>query len=234
MARTMPEEKPAEPILIPCLLLRGGNICIPGAEGPVELDYRTGPALDLFEVVDRLAETSSRIYVVDLDGIEYGAPQLDYLQELSKSAELWVDGGVRRADQTIDVLVAGARRVTLSSAFLRGPAELRRAWALSQEIIFEIEIKGDRLGGSDPSWGTDDPVALAGIVRETGVTDVLLSFRDADPDWNLVRALSAGGPTWVGGTFERRDAAQLAPAGAAGGIYHIREELAEWASGGDH
>jgi phosphoribosylformimino-5-aminoimidazole carboxamide ribonucleotide (ProFAR) isomerase len=230
----MPVEKPTEPILIPCLLLRGGNICIPGAEGPVELDYRTGPALDLFEVVDRLAETSARIYIVDLDGIEYGAPQLDYLQELAKSAELWVDGGIRRADQTIDVIVAGARHVTLSSAFLRGPAELRRAWALSQEIIFEIEIKGDRLGGLDPSWGTHDPVALARVVREAGVTDILLSFRDADPDWNLVRAVSAGGPTWVGGTFERRDEAQLAPAGASGGIYHIREELTEWASGGDH
>jgi phosphoribosylformimino-5-aminoimidazole carboxamide ribonucleotide (ProFAR) isomerase len=230
----MPGEKPVEPILIPCLLLRGGNVCIPGSEGPVELRDPLGPSLDLFEVVDHLAETSSRIYVVDLDGIEHGAPQLDYLQELSKSAELWVDGGVRRADQTIDVIVAGARRVTLSSAFLRGPAELRRAWALSQEILFEVEIKDRHLGGVDPSWETSDPVALARIVRETGVTDILLSFRDSEPDWSLVQTLSRGGPTWVGGTFERRDAARLAQTGAAGGIYHIHEDLAQWASGGDH
>lgn len=230
----MPEARTAEPLLIPCLLLRDGNVCIPGAEGPEEVRTPAGPSLDLFEVVDRLVETSPRIYIVDLGGIEHGAPQLDYLQELSKSAELWVDGGIRRGDQTIDVIVAGARRATLSSAFLRGPLELRRAWALSQEVIFEIEVHGDRLGGLDPSWQAHDPLGLASIVRATGVTDILLSFRDADPDWALVRAVSAGGPTWVGGTFDRRDASRLSESGASGGIYHIQVELAEWASGGDH
>lgn len=230
----MPAEMPAEPTLIPCLLLRDGNVCIPGTEGPVPARPDSGPSLDLFEVVDQLVEKSPRIYVVDLGGLEHGAPQLDYLQEISKSAELWVDGGIRRADQTIDVIVAGARRVTLSSAFLRGPAELRRAWALSQDVIFEIEVFGNRLGGLDPSWDARDPLGLAEIVRATGVRDIILSFRDSDPDWNLVRGVSAGGPTWVAGTFERRDTGRLAPAGAAGAIYHIQDELAEWANTGDH
>lgn len=234
VSRSMSGEKSTEPVLIPCLLLRRGNVCIPGSEGPVEMGGRAAPSLDLFEVVDRLAEASPRIYLVDLDGIEHGQPQLDYLQELSKTAELWVDGGVRRADQTIDVIVAGARRVTLSSAFLRGPSELRRAWALSQEILFEIELKGNRLGGIDSSWGARDPVDLARIVRSSGVIDVVLGFRDSDPDWALVREVSASGPTWVAGSFDRKDTARLVESGAAGGIYHIQQELAEWASGGDH
>jgi hypothetical protein len=227
-------EKPAEPLLVPCLLLRDGNVCLPGSEGPVEARFKPAQSLDLFEIVDRLVETSPRIYVVDLDGIEDGQPQLDYLQEISKGAQLWVDGGVRRADQTIDVIVAGAQRVVVSSAFLRGPAELRRAWALSQEIVFEIEVKGGRLGGVDPSWGARDPPGMAAIVRAIGIEDIVLSFRDTDPDWHLVRTVSKGGPTWVAGSFERSDTGRLAETGAAGGIYHIQDELAEWARGGDH
>ncbi len=230
----MPTEKPGEPLLVPCLLLRDGNVCIPGSEGPVVARFGRSQPLDLFEVVDRLVEKSPRIYVVDLDGIEDGQPQLDYLQEISKGAQLWVDGGVRRADQTIDVIVAGAQRVVVSSAFLRGPVELRRAWALSQEIVFEIEVKGGRLGGVDPSWGARDPLGMATIVRSIGIEDIVLSFRDADPDWKLVRAVSAGGPTWVAGSFDRSAAGRLAETGAAGGIYHIQDELVEWAGGGDH
>lgn len=227
----MTPDPATEPALIPCLLLREGNICIPGDDGPIELTSRRAPNLDLFEVVDRMVEMSPRIYVVDLDGIEHGEPQLDYLQEISKTAELWVDGGVRRADQTIDVIVAGARRVVLSSAFLRGPTELQRAWALSQDIIFEIEVKDGHLGGHDRSWDVRDPIALAERVRAIGVADIVLGFRTGEPDWGLVRAVGAGGPTWVAGSFERRDAPKLAQAGAAGGIYHIQDELAEWAYG---
>lgn len=229
----VPGTKSPDPILVPCLLLRDGNVCIPGDEGPAPARTSSGQPLDLFEVIDRLAETSPRMYLVDLDGIEDGQPQLDYLQELSKTAELWVDGGVRRADQTIDVIVAGARRAVLSSAFLRGPEELKRAWGLSTDIVFEIELKGGRLDGIDPEWEARDAVALAASVRGVGVEDIVLGFRDSAPDWGLVQQVSAGGPTWVGGSFERTDAPRLAQAGAAGGIYHIQEELAAWAREGN-
>lgn len=169
------------------------------------------------------------IYLVDLDGLEHGDPQLDYLQEIAREATLWVDGGVRTAEQAIDILITGARRAVLSSAYLHGPRQLKRAWRLSTELVFEMEFEpSGRLVLADPGWGTEDPAEVARIVREAGPDHVVLSPREADPDWNLVARVSAGGPTWVDGSFNPQDFARLASAHAAGGIFHIDELLQHW------
>ena len=169
------------------------------------------------------------VYVVDLDGIERGDPQLDYLQEIARTVSLWVDGGVRTAEQAIDVLITGARRAVLSSAYLHGPRQLKRAWRLSTELVFEMEINPlGHLVLADSTWGTEDPVELARIVREAGPDHVIVSPRERDPDWNLVARISAGGPTWVDGSFEAGGLSSLTTAHAAGGIFHIDDLLRHW------
>jgi histidine biosynthesis protein len=187
-----------------------------------------GRPFDPFDVVDRLAKDYSMLYVVDLDGIEHQEPQLDYLQEISRDLSLWVDGGVRNADQAIDILVAGAHRAVLSSAYLHGPRQLRRAWRLSTELVFELEFEAGHLALADRSWETDDPLEVVRIVRETGPDHLIVSPRENDPDWSLVARIAAGGPTWVDGSFHPRDLPQLTAAHAAGGIFHIDELLTQW------
>lgn len=216
------------PALIPCLLLRKGQVCIPGSDGPVPARTSEGAEFDPFDVVDRLARDYSLLYVVDLDGIEHGEPQLDYLQELSRDITLWVDSGVRTADQAIDILVAGARRAVLSTAYLHGPRQLKRAWRLSTEIVFEMEFESNRLVLADPNWGTDDAFEVARAVRESGPDHIVVSPRETDPDWNLVARISASGPTWVDGSFHPRDLSRVEAAGALGGIFHIDELLEHW------
>jgi hypothetical protein len=180
-------------------------------------------------VVDRLAEDYSMVYLVDLDGIERGDPQLDYLQEIAREVSFWVDGGVRTAEQAIDMLITGARRAVLSSAYLRGPRQLKRAWRLSTELVFEMEIDpSGQLVLADASWGTNDPQELARTVREAGPDHVIVSPRENDPDWNLIARIAAGGPTWVDGSFQIQDATSLATSHAAGGIFHIDELLRRW------
>ncbi len=210
---------------MPCLLLRRGTICLPGPEGPVPATDEEGAPLDPFEALDRLTPNFALLYLVDLDGIERGEPQLDYVQELARDAALWVDAGVRSADQAIDVLVAGARRAVLSSSRLRGPDEVGRAWKLSSELAFEVEVDQGR-AVVRPEWPTADPLAVAQTARAKGPDHVILSPRGADPDWELVRRIAEGGPTWVDGTFDRRDQARLASAGASGGIFHVDGILA--------
>lgn len=213
---------------MPCLLLRNGRVCLPGPDGPEVAKSPEGAPFDPFDVVDRLSRDYSMLYVVDLDGIEHGQPQLDYLQELSRDMTLWVDGGVRMADQAIDILVAGARRAVLSSAYLHGPRELRKAWRLSTELVFELEFTSGRLVVADSSWGTEDPLELARTVREKGPDHLILSPRETDPDWSLVAQISTGGPTWVNGSFNPADLPRLGAAQASGGIFHIDELLTHW------
>jgi len=168
------------------------------------------------------------LYLVDLDGVEHGDPQLDYLQEIARDITIWVDAGVRVADQAIDVLVTGARRAVLSSAYLNGPRQLKRAWRLSTELVFELEFEGGRLALADPSWGTEDALELARIVRAAGPDHVIVSPRETDPDWSTVAQIAAGGPTWVDGSFVPSDVARLSTARARGGIFHIDEILQHW------
>jgi len=217
------------PGLLPCLLLRRGRVCVPGENGPVTATAPDGTAFDPFDVVDRLTRDYPILYVVDLDGLERGDPQLDYLQEISREATIWVDGGVRTAEQAIDILISGARRAVLSSACLRGPREVKRAWRLSSELAFEIEIdRNGRLALAGTGWEGEDPFELARAVREIGPDHVILSPREADPDWGLVARLASAGPTWVNGSFQPRDIGRLESAHARGGIFHIDEILRTW------
>ena len=210
--------------LIPCVLLRKGEICLPSADGPVAVRNEDGGRYDPFEVVDKLVADYPLVYLVDLDGIERAEPQLDFLQELARDAALWVDGGVRTADQAIDILITGAQRAVLSSAMLRGFKELRRSWRLSTEFVFEVEL--DHRGLVAPGdWEVGTAVDLVRVVREVGVDHFVLSPREVDPDWELVRTVSAGGPTWVDGSFEADQLPQLRASGARGGIFHLDRML---------
>ena len=216
------------PTLVPCLLLKEGHVFRPGPDGPEPARTPAGAPLDPFDVVDRLVADYSLLYVVDLDGIEHGNPQLDYLQEISRDMALWVDAGVRTADQAIDILVAGARRAVLSSAYLRSPKQLHRAWRLSSELVFEIELDHAHVAPTPGDWGTVDPAAFARRVREVGPDHVVLSPRETEPDWSIVRTVAAEGPTWIDGSFSRADTSRLAESGAAGGIFHLDELFDQW------
>lgn len=214
------------PTLIPCLLLRRGEVCLPGAEGPGVARRTSGARFDVFDVLDQLTPNYSLLYFVDLDGIERNDPQLEYIQEVSREIPLWVDSGVRTADQAIDVIVAGAEKAVLSSAHIAGPRQLKRAWRLSTELVFEIETTDGRLDPVDPGWETTDPLSIVRAARTVGVASVVVSPREVSPDWGFVAAVASEGPTWVNGTFSPADAPRLSLVGASGGIFHLDAVLA--------
>ncbi len=187
---------------------------------------QSGAPYDVFDVIDRLTPTYSLLYLADLDGLERNDPQLEYIQELSRDIPLWVDAGVRKADQAIDVIVAGAQKAVLSSAYLRGPRELRRAWRLSTELVFELETTNGSVLPVDPGWKSSDPLEIVRAAREVGVESVVVSPRETEPDWSLIRSIAGGGPTWVDGSFTPASASQLSAVGATGGIFHLDAVLA--------
>jgi hypothetical protein len=218
---------------MPCLLLDRGKVYRAGPRGPVPIFDRRERPIDLFDVIDGLSAQHRMLYLVDLGALEGHDPQLDYIQEVSRDIGLWVDAGVRTAEQAIDVIVAGAQKATLSSARIRGPAELKRAWELSTNLVFEVEIWDGAMTPVDPRWETRDPPTLAAAARSLGPPEVILSFRGADPDWNLASTVSRGGPTWLAGSIAPADASKIAACGAAGAIYPLGDDLVRWADEAD-
>jgi uncharacterized protein related to proFAR isomerase len=214
------------PPLAPCLLLRKGQVCLPGPDGPVAAFRASGGEFDVFDILDELSPRYPFLYLADLDGIEDNNPQVEYIQELSREMPMWVDAGVRRAELAIDILVAGAQKAVLSSAHLGGPRELRRAWKLTTELVFELETVGGNLVEVAPTWATQDPLELVRGAREVGIPDVVVSPRETGPDWALIASIAKTGPTWVDGTFDPGDVVRLVESGASGGIFHIDRILA--------
>jgi Histidine biosynthesis protein len=229
--RSIPSDRaPTEPRLVPIVLLgSGGRLMVPGPDGPVEARTPTHARVDLFDFIDHLVARYRRLYIVDLQGIDRNTPQLDYLQELTRDTDAWVDAGVESADGVIDILVAGARRAVVGTAHLTGPVELERSLRLSGELALEIELgEAGRVVGAS-AWG-EDPRAAARTARRAGVAHLILSPRGGPVDWRLVGELATGGPIWIDGSFERHDAARLSPSGAAGGFFHVDDELAVFAA----
>jgi Histidine biosynthesis protein len=203
-------------------------VYLPAAEGPVVARDPKGAPWEILDVADYLIGRFKRIYIVDLDGIEHNRPQLDYLQEIARDTETWVDAGIRTADQAIDILITGARRAVISSARMQSMKEVRRTWKLSQDLAFEIETRDLIVQTRNPEWATAALPEIVRAVREIGLSDIVLSPRGDEVDWSIVRELAPGGPLWVDGTFEASAISELKASGAAGGIFHIEHELAAW------
>ena len=204
---------------------RGRVVASDGAEY-LPVRGSDGRFRDILDVADALTPGYDGLYVVDLDGRRKGEPQLDYIQELSRDADLWLDAGVRVADEAIDGLVAGARRVILSTASLASARELRRAWRMSPEVVVEIAVGPDRqVVALEEGWGGSAPATVAAEIRKVGVETILYSPRAHLPDWSLVVELARFGPTWVGGSYAPGDLPSLSSSSAAGGVYFVPADI---------
>lgn len=210
---------------MPCLLLRQGQVLVPGEGAPAVARKSDGAEYEIFDVVDSLTSRFGRIYVVDLDGVEENRPQLDYLQEIARDTDMWLDAGARTADEAIDALVTGASRVVLSSSTLRDAAELERAWNLSQELAFEIELRQGQVSSLADGWKGRPAPEVAERIRQAGPRELILAPRDGTIDWGEVRSIARAGPTWVGGVFSAADTDRLLESGAVGGIFHLGGDL---------
>lgn len=65
--------------------------------------------------INELPESSDgeTVYVKDFDGIAKDTPNLNLYQKLSDKYELWVDAGPRTFGDVVDIIMAGANRITI-------------------------------------------------------------------------------------------------------------------------
>lgn len=217
-------------LLFPCIFLEHGTLVVPveGQDRGQVLRAPSGAPCDVFDAVDHLLATYHRVYVVDLEGVRYERPQFEYLQELTRGQEMWVDAGCRDADQAMDVLVAGATRAVLNTATLLNAREISRTLKLTSQVALAIEMREGTIMAHDPSLASARVEDLVRDARERGVEQIILSNGGAPVDWSLVEATSRGGPTFVYGSFFVRGSEVLSSSGARGGIFPAGEVLTEW------
>jgi uncharacterized protein related to proFAR isomerase len=87
---------------IPLIRMKNRNIYPGQSQDPLSLE----------EFLKKIDE-DTKIYILDLDGIEKDKPNLCTYQRLSGSHDLWIDYGPRNLGDIVDSLTAGATDITL-------------------------------------------------------------------------------------------------------------------------
>lgn len=220
--------------LFPAVFLWKGTLVVPSEEGgpPSVLRDAADAPLDIFDAADFLFGRYHRLYVIDLEGVRYRRPQFEYLQEIARGQEMWVDAGPRNSEEVMDVIVAGASRAVLSTSTLQSAREVSRSLKLTNQLVLSIDWDGHRVIAADPALESASPEQIAQDARERGVADVLFSPRSAAIDWEIVHRLTQGGPAYVGGTFSPLEETHLADSGAAGGVFPAQGVLTAWTTSG--
>jgi hypothetical protein len=100
-------------------------------QGHIIADGKLQPAI---QGLRQLHDEHGELYVLDYDGIKYNRPNLDIFKKAFRKPSLWIDAFPRRAEDVIDLVVVGAKRVTVRS--LMGEETLRAVRALYEEELY--------------------------------------------------------------------------------------------------
>jgi len=168
------------------------------------------------------------LYIADLDAITSRRPQFDVVAGLSRRASVWLDAGIRRADDAHRAIDAGAARVIAGLETLESFEALAAiADAIGGErTVFSLDLRDGRpLCPPHLLAAATSIDAVARSAREAGTTtmillDVARVGSGAGIDAGAIRDIRAGAPDVSllagGGLRGLDDVQQAAALGCAG------------------
>ena len=148
---------------IPALSVKGDSLVKALPDGFEELGFNLQEAMEAI-----CGSGVGRMLLVDYDGLLRNRPQLDLIQDIIQFAsdsdcdlELWVEAGIRKADASIDIFVAGASAVVIGTGLISSYGELKGAAEMSGELIASIDVCNGSV------------VSASKVIREKGVADLV-------------------------------------------------------------
>jgi phosphoribosylformimino-5-aminoimidazole carboxamide ribonucleotide (ProFAR) isomerase len=150
----------------------------------VELQGRTllkraYPRGKMSAFVSALSDEYEKLYLADLDGIHRNRPQLDIAREVCEEIPTYYEGGVRFANNVIDMLITGADKAVVGTSTLASLDELRGAFKLSEDITFKVDFR-DGIVSFDQHITGRAFLDLARDVREMGVSEMFVPLSLAE------------------------------------------------------
>jgi phosphoribosylformimino-5-aminoimidazole carboxamide ribonucleotide (ProFAR) isomerase len=139
-------------------------------------------ATDIETAVEKLLSKHQKLLLIDYDGLLSNRPQLDLLQDIQNYAsdndidlELWVEAGVRFADSTIDLFVAGADSVVICTSLVASLKEFKKACEMSQSLILSIDCdSGGKVVSPSRLIREKKPATLVEECAKSGVGKFIL------------------------------------------------------------
>lgn len=192
-------------------------------------------SLNPVDFVETLADEHGYniVYILDINGLKGGSPQLKTLRKLSEVAEVWIDAGVMFGENIIDFFIAGAERVVLGSKTIDCLEELEVAHDLSENIMFGLDIEHNRVVGCDGSVTNLPPMELINRVINIGIkkvvyTDLGRIGTKTSLDHGLLRQIvSKNVELYVGGGVNKPDLNLIQRSGAKGAMLELHSVVKE-------
>ena len=175
-------QRPKPCRIIPVLDLLGG-VVVRGVAGKRE-EYRpiasrltaSSEAIDVARAI-RSRFDLSEIYLADLDAIVYRRPNHGRIRTLADDGfSLWVDAGLRSADEANSIVTAGAVAVVAGLETLSGPEELSRLCERygSERVVFSLDLKSGFPLGNLCGWKSPEPTAIAEEAVRRGIQRMIV------------------------------------------------------------
>ncbi len=114
------------------------------------------------------------VYLADLDAIAGAPPNLELVRRLPMN--VWVDAGVRDAEDAARLLNAGASVVVAGLETLRGPDALEDLIARfgPNRVAFSLDLRNGRPLIADNKDWSDDPLEIAATAVGCGVSRMIV------------------------------------------------------------
>jgi phosphoribosylformimino-5-aminoimidazole carboxamide ribotide isomerase len=118
----------------------------------------------------------TELYLADLDAIAGGPPAwATYAALHAEGFRLWVDAGVRKAEDARALARAGVGTVVVGLETVAGPAALGEVVAaFSERVVFSLDLRDGAPLGDLAGWGAADAWSLAGQAVSLGVRHLLV------------------------------------------------------------
>lgn len=168
--------------VLPVLDLLGGRV-VRGVAGRRE-EYRPvvsrlTASADPLDVAHAFHEHFgfSLLYVADLEAIAGHAPTFSVYRQLQDEGfRLWVDAGIRRAEDAAPLGEANVHGIIAGLETLAGPETLQQLLDHfgAEKIIFSLDLKNGVALHSSHSWQTSDVLAIAAEAISLGVKKIII------------------------------------------------------------
>lgn len=162
---TSPDARAVPGRWVPLVYVKRSQLVVPGENRRwVPWNPSPGGAVDSAK---RLFSTGQALYVWDVDGNEYGEPNLEFYQALERARITpWVDAGCRKPEDVMDVFFAGAASITIQLRHME-PSRIREVAEMSDaELFLGFTVEGNDL---EKQIRPREVIEFAQQIQATGV-----------------------------------------------------------------
>ncbi len=193
------------------------------AEGRLQPTAYRASFQEYWDAIGGSRYNASRIFMLDLSGINRANPNFDVTRHLVKRCGVWLDSGGREPEEIMDGYMLDVERVVAGTKTLASPDAFSGLYGLSSDVLPCLDWDGKVVWG-DPRETRVDLREVARAIRRIGFSSIcVMDLRrlgtELGPDPALLAALEGLDlELFIGGGIQETDVAGLAEKGFAGGL----------------